>query len=111
MSKGLITLRAALNLARSRKLFHGTPADVMPALNVSYVPRERCLTGPELNQLCSEPEPHRALWVAAAVFTGGRASEVSKLDWSDVKWTTPATVQIRGIKTSGAKRLITLADG
>jgi integrase len=111
VSKELVTLRAALNLARSRRLFRGTVGDVIPKLNAPYVPRERYLADEsELHALCSQLPAHRALWVLVAVYTGGRASEVAKLEWPDVKWIAPASVMIRGSKTKDAKRVIPLAD-
>ena len=112
ISKELITLRASLSLARSRKLFHGIVDEVIPALNVSYTPRERYLADEaELHTLLAQFEPHRALWVAVAVYTGARASEVAKLDWSDIRWTeAQGTIHIRGTKTRASKRTIPLAD-
>ena len=111
VNKDLITLRAALNLARSRGLYHGTVDDVIPALNVRYEPRERYLADEaELHRLCAELQPHRQLWVAVAIYSGARLSEVSKLDWSDVRWTSsPVSVLIRGKKTAKSKREIPLA--
>lgn len=108
VNKELITLRAALSLARQHGVFFG--GDVIPKLNMRYVPHERYLTPDEFRALILELDPPRALWVAVAVFTGGRLSEVAKLDWSDISWGVPATVRIRGTKTVGSGREIPVAD-
>ncbi len=109
VSKELITLRAALSMARARRKFAGSVDEIMPKLNTRYVPRKRYLTTDELHALCAELEPHRALWVAVAVYTGARASEVAKLEWTDIHWTAPAKVCIRGTKTEGSDRVVPLA--
>jgi len=109
VAKELITLRAALGLARRHGVFHGTVDDVIPKLSVRYVPRERYLSREEFYALYAELEPLRALWLAVAVFTGGRASEVAKLDWSCVRWTdAPVMIRIRGTKTRESRRDIPL---
>ena len=103
--KELCTLSRALKLAKERGLFHGDPRTLIPEFRAPYRPRERFLTSEELTRLLPELPPHRQLWVLVAVYTGGRDSEVDRLDWEHLDWRNE-TIRIVGTKTHGAFRLV-----
>jgi integrase len=119
VSKELVTLRRVLTLAQERGLFTKAPAAVIPKFRARYVPKKRFLTLDEFQQLLAAFEKsekrgehldaarHRQMWICVAVFTGGRDSEVSELDWSDIDWR-HRRVHLRGTKTDGSDRVVPL---
>ena len=68
--KELVTLRAALKLARRAGIWIGDPAALIPvAFAPDYKPRSRFLTRSELARLFAELSPDRAARVAFMVAT------------------------------------------
>jgi integrase len=70
--------------------------------------RGRWLTEDEVEKLCSELTPARALWVRVAVYTGARKEEINALQWEDIDWQA-GTIAIAGTKTKKSARQIPLA--
>lgn len=70
--------------------------------------KERWLTPTEVDKLCAQLLPHRAMWVRVAVYTGARREEVNELQWDDIDWTRKA-IHIRGTKTKRSDRWVPLA--
>ena len=70
ISKELITLRASLKLAKRRGLWRGDFDEIFPSgFSPRYKPRQRYLTGEELQLLLLELPPDRAARVAFIVAT------------------------------------------
>src|SRR6185295_7290013 len=105
--KELSTLRRALKLAHGRRLLVGGPTACIPEFRARYQPRLRYLTVDELQRLLNVLKCHRQLWVALAVFTGGRESEIDHLRWEDIDWR-KRLVLLRGTKTAGSFRSVPL---
>jgi integrase len=79
ISKELVTLRAALKLARRRDLYREDPAKVLPiAFAPNYKPRDRALTLDELRKLLAQLQPDRAARVAYAVATSANWGETNR---------------------------------
>lgn len=76
--KELVVLRRALTEARERGLWRGDPRSIVPAIKVTYQPRERWLTPPQVELLLAEVQVHRRLWVALASLSGASLSEVER---------------------------------
>lgn len=74
--KELVVLRRALAEARERGLWRGEPRSIVPAIKVTYHPRERWLTPDQMAALIAEVQPDRRLWIALAGLAGGSLSEV-----------------------------------
>ena len=106
--KELSTLRKALEEARRRGLFFGDPRSVVPKFRVTYNPRRRFLSPAEFGALLSALRPHRARWVAVAVYTGARRSEVEALRWEEHIDLENGWVFIPGTKTAGSHRKVPL---
>jgi integrase len=110
--KELVTLRRALEVAKSRGLIRYDPRTVIPEHRVTYVPRERWLTEGQfsaiLDHFSAPRRRHRQLWLMVAVYTGGRLSEVEGLTWEDIEWA-GNRVHLRGTKTKRSRRRIPLA--
>lgn len=110
IKKELATLFQVLGLAKHRGRYNLDPRDVMPRkFDGAYVPRTRFLTRDEVTRLLAALEPHRAAWVAYAIATGARLSEVNRAQVGDVDWKR-GTVQIRGTKTKSSKRTIPIVS-
>lgn len=77
--KELVVLRRALTEARERGLWRGDPRSIVPAIKVTYHPRERWLTPKQFEWLLAEIPEHRRLWAALAALAGGSLSEVERL--------------------------------
>lgn len=77
---------------------------VVPVTKVNYQPRTNHLTRDEFAGLMDMLPADRQLWLAVAVYTGARLSELESLRWEDVdgtKW-----IRLRGTKTGGSFRRI-----
>lgn len=80
ISKELVTLRAALKVARKRKIYGGDPQDLIPTdFAPKYVPRKRWLTTEEFEKLLAALPAKRRPHVAIMVYTGLRLSEAARL--------------------------------
>ncbi|MBK6533732.1 MAG: hypothetical protein IPF99_30345 [Deltaproteobacteria bacterium] len=80
--KELVTLRAALKLARRAGLWNVDPAALLPvAFAPEYKPRSRCLTRRELARLLAELSPDRAARVAFMVATSAELSAPPETGW------------------------------
>lgn len=93
--KEIVTLRRTLGHAEQRGLVDGRWRLVVPAkFNTGYDPRDRWLEPEEylrmLEQLRPQQRevkhgvPDRRLWLTVACYTGGRVSELERIQWSDV---------------------------
>jgi integrase len=106
ITKEFACLLAVLGLAKHLKLYAGDPKDVLPRkFSATYKPRTRHLARHEVDALLEALErwPHRAAWVAFAVATGARLSEVNAARKGDIDWRRKS-VRIRGTKTEKAAR-------
>jgi integrase len=108
IAKELATLRGVLGLAIHVGLYHRDPKAVMPRkFTGTYKPRTRHMTRREVDLLLEALGrwPHRAAWVAFAVATGARLSEVNGARQGDVDFKR-GVVRIRGTKTEKSAREI-----
>lgn len=104
--KELVTLRGVLKVARRRGEYDKEPSQVMPVgFSPGYVPRKRVLERREVIGLMLGLPPDVAAWLAAAVGTGARLSELARLERRDIDLE-GGEVLIRGTKTSGARLAI-----
>lgn len=71
--------------------------------------KDRWLTKPEVDALCAQLRPHRALWVRIAVYTGCRREELNTLRWDDIDWERRA-IHVRGTKNRRSDRWVPLAS-
>jgi integrase len=108
IAKELVTMRAALKLAKRAGKWHGDIASIFPvAFAPDYKPRKRVLTVAELYAILAELEPDRAARVAFIVATGARLGETDRAERGDiVKGESFDAVHLRGTKTAGAKRTV-----
>jgi integrase len=77
--KELVVLRRALTEAKQRGLWRGDPREIVPAIKVTYHPRERWLTPTQVALLLDAVPSHRRAWVALAALAGCSLSEVERL--------------------------------
>jgi integrase len=107
--KELTVLRGTLKVAKRRGEYTRDVAEVMPTgFSMDYQPRERFLTGAELQRLLAELTPDRAARVAFIVATGARWGESERARREDID-TTKGLVALRGTKTKRARRMVPLA--
>jgi len=107
--KELVTLRAALKLARRAGLWNGDPAALLPvAFAPEYKPRSRFLTRRELARLLSELSPDRAARVAFMVATSAEWSATVRALRNDVALDHSA-VHLRGTKRTTRDRVVPIA--
>lgn len=109
VAKELQTLRAALKQAVLLGWWHGDPRSVVPSFATKDTPRTRYLTPDEFTALSLALPPARRLWLTVACYTGGRLSEVERLDWADVDLA-KGWIQIRGTKTRASHRAVPIAS-
>ena len=107
VSKELIALRKALKLARLRGDFDRDPRAVIPAFSVEYRPRRRWLTVADAGRLLEATPAPRRLWLALAMFSSARASEVEGVRWEHVDLR-GRQIFIPGTKTRGSERWVPL---
>jgi integrase len=106
VSKELVTLRAALKLARRAGLWAGDPAAVCPvAFAPEYKPRSRWLTRAEVHALLSELLPDRSARAAFIVATSACWHETELARREDLA-PDLSTVLIRGTKRSTRYRTV-----
>ncbi len=102
--KELVTLRAALKLAKRAGEFAGDLAAIMPVgFGQGYTPRSRALARAELPRLLAALEPDLAALVAFIVGTSARLSEALAARREDLAG---GAVRLRGTKTAGAARTV-----
>ena len=106
--KELCTLRRALQIAHDRKLLRTDPRGLIPRMRVRYTPKDRYLSEQEFALLLAALPAHRRLWVAFAVYTGARASEVEAVCWEHVDLVR-GQILILGTKTEKARRRVAIA--
>jgi len=105
ISKELVTMRAALKLARRADLWFGDPNAMIPAgFSSGYKPRERALSMPEIQRLLGELEPDRAARVAYIAATSARRGESDRARRDDVY--AGEYVRLHGTKTERAARIV-----
>ncbi len=104
--KELVTLRAALKLAKRAGMWRGDVAEVLPvAFAPEYQPRTRALSRPELQRLLAQLVPDRAARVAFIVATSACWRETERARREDVA---AGTVYIRGTKRTTRLRTVPL---
>lgn len=113
VSKELTALRGALKIARRRGWTSTDPGAVLPVgWSAEYTPRRRSLGWDDAQQLLAELArrlPHRAAWVALALATGGRRSEVERIERRDIDLQR-SQIRIRGTKTTASARVVPILD-
>ena len=107
--KELVGLRRALTLAFDRKVLRIDPRGLIPRVKVRYVPKDRFLSPAEFEVLMRMLPPARRLWVALAVFTGARASEVEGVQWETVDLEKHRLL-LPGTKTNKSRRWVPIAE-
>ena len=107
--KELVTLRAALKLARRAGIWSGDPAAIVPiAFAPDYKPRSRFLTRSELGKLFAELSPDRAARVAFMVATSAEWSATTRVRRADIAMDF-SSVHIRGTKRATRDRVVPIA--
>ena len=85
IAKELVTLRRVLSYAEQAGRVGPTwRSAVARRFRAGYAPRDRWLTEEEFLRLHAAMPDERRLWLVAAVYLGGRDSELSAIDWRDV---------------------------
>ena len=107
--KEFVGLRRALQLAFERKVLRIDPRGLIPRVKVRYVPKDRFLSPAEFEMLMKSLTPARRLWVALAVFTGARASEVEGVQWETVDLENRRML-LPGTKTNKSRRWVPIAE-
>lgn len=127
--KELVTLRKGLWLAKDRGFLALDPRVIVPKFKVVYKPRTRHLTEKEFKGLIGyfsdttlqtklgKQDTHRVVsrlkrlpWLALAVYTGGRSSEVEQLRWEEHIDLEHRTIILPGTKTQRALRKIPMSE-
>lgn len=99
LSKELGALRQMLRVAKYNGRYPGDIDALFPVgFDGGYSPRRRYLTWDEIPKLLAALQPRHRGWVAFALATGGRESEVARAERQDVAPTLDV-VQLRGTKT------------
>ncbi len=83
---------------------------VVPKVSARYTPRTRHLTPAQLAAVLGHLNAKRRLWVVAGAYTGLRDSELVRLDGDDVDLE-QGKIRVRGTKTAGAFRSVTISAG
>lgn len=92
----VVTLRAALKLAKRAGLWRGDPDELIPvAFSPAYVPRTRWLPPEELTLLLGELAPDHAARVAFIVATSASWGDTDRAERADLRGT---SVLVRGTK-------------
>jgi integrase len=85
IAKELVALRRMLAHAeRQGRVGPGWRACVPARFKTGYAPRDRWLTEDEYLLLVDALPDARRIWLRAAVYLGGRESELRQIDWADV---------------------------
>lgn len=106
--KELVALRQVLKHARRRGEFRRALEEVLPVgFSPQYEPRKVSLTMEQAAALCAALPLHRAAAVAFFMATGARKKEMEHTRREDVNLET-GLVHLRGTKTEGAERTITV---
>jgi integrase len=104
--KEMVTLRAALRLARRRGTFGGDAGAILPiGFSQAYTPKQRALSRSEVKALLDALEPPHEARVAFIVATGARWGESERAERSDVDLEA-GFVRLRGTKTAASKRTV-----
>jgi integrase len=100
IAKEMIVLRLALREAGIE--------GVVPRTSAQSEPRTRHLAYDDALALLEELAPPRRVWLMVAVYVGPRASELERLEWSDIDMRR-GWIKLRGRKTAGAFRPVPIA--
>lgn len=107
--KELVALRQVLKRARRRREFRRELDEVLPiGYSPKYVPRKVSLTLEQAPKVLAQLAPHRAAAASFVLATTARRSEVFSARTEDVDIET-GRVHLRGTKTAGAERTVTVA--
>jgi integrase len=110
INKELITLRAALKLAKRAGIWKGDVDTVMPVgFAPEYKPRERALTYPEAHVLLAELTADRAARVAFIIATSANWTETERARRQDVA-DDLSLVLIRGTKRASRHREVPIVS-
>lgn len=102
IDKELVTLRAALKIAKRKGLWKGDIQAIIPSgFAPAYEPRERFLEIEEVSKLLAKLEPDRAARVAFAIATGANLGETDRARREHIK---PDVVWIDGTKRKTRRR-------
>ena len=108
ISKELVTLRAALKLAKRAKLWQGDIDAIIPvAFAPQYKPRERWLPPDEVTALLGELSEDRAAQVAFMVGVGAEWGAIKRAVRSDIERDLSA-VLVRGTKRETRHRVVAI---
>lgn len=108
IAKELVTLRAALKLAKRRGQWHGDTATVMPiAFAPEYKPKRRFLSREEFPLLLAQLTPDHAARAAFQVATSANLGETFRAQRCDV---TASAVFIRGTKRTSRLRTVPIVS-
>lgn len=108
IQRELVVLRGTLKLALHHGRFSLPLERVMPlGFAPRYVPRSRWLTEEEALRLLEELPPTRRGWVAFALATGARKSEIEKATLADVS---DDEVLVRGTKTRSSSDTVPITS-
>jgi integrase len=103
VSKELIALRRVLKSATRAGDFLKDHHAVIPKYSPQYEPKREFLTEDEVIAVCRQLQPKRAAWVAFAIATSARLSEIRRARREDVS---KSYILVRGTKTEGSLRRV-----
>ncbi len=110
INKELITLRAALKLAKRAGMWRGDVDEILPTgFAPEYKPKERALTYAEAQRLLAELTADKAARVAFIIATSANWNETERARREDVAEDL-STVIIRGTKTATRHRTVPLVS-
>lgn len=106
--KELVVLRQALKLASADGLFSGDARNIVASMSPKYVPVDRWITEQQARAMLDFLPVHRHAWFALACWGGLRFSEVEKLRWNDVSFSS-RLIHVRGTKTKKSDRMVPIS--
>jgi len=110
IAKELVTIRAALKLAKRAGLWHGDIEKLLPSdFSTQYKPKKRSLSREELYKLLAELEPDRAARIAFIVATSACWGETVRAVRAHVAKDL-RTVLIDGTKRASRQRIVPIVS-
>lgn len=104
--KELVALRVVLKTLMRKGVFNGSIDRIIPEFSTDYKAKTRALTPKELETILERAKPERKAWIAFAVATGARLSEIERVRRQDIQLqaTGGFLVGLRGTKTDKTNR-------
>jgi integrase len=99
----------SFRLQHDRGKLRVDPRSLFPKFKGKYIPKTRHLTRAEFEMVLRTLAPARRLWLALAVFSGARLSEVEGVCWETVDLENRRLL-LPGTKTSKARRWVPIAE-